>query len=320
MSPRRISICICCPRGGRGASPIRLAELARLIDVLAAARVDLVVMEASGGYERPCADLLAEAGLAVAVVNPRQVRRFAGALGKLAKTDAVDAALIAEYGVRMRPSARHRCDPEPQSPDGAGRQASPIGRHDGGRTPARRPGSPRFRDRRGYRATPALPRTGSGRYRTTHRHPHCRPSALVAPLERAAGDQGRRSANRNRADYPDARARHGRSTTRSQHSPVSRRSTATPAPAAAGASSRAAAHQSRRRLLSRRTLRRPLQSRPESLLPAPARQRQTTKNSLVAVARKLLTILNAIAKQTLKPLDPNTIAVEGRPSSGTCSS
>lgn len=88
------------------------ADLARLIDDLAARQVALVVMEASGGYERLCADLLAGAGLAVAIVNPRQVRRFAGALGKRAKTDAVDAALIAEYGVRMRPSTRHCPDPE----------------------------------------------------------------------------------------------------------------------------------------------------------------------------------------------------------------
>lgn len=86
-------------------------DLARLIDELAARRVDLVVMEASGGYERPCADGLAGAGLAVAVVNPRQIRRFAGALGRLAKTDAVDAALIADYGARIRPPARYRPDP-----------------------------------------------------------------------------------------------------------------------------------------------------------------------------------------------------------------
>lgn len=88
------------------------ADLARLIDALAADRVDLVVMEASGGYERPCADLLAAAGIAVAVVNPRHVRRFAGAMGKLAKTDRIDAAIIADYGARMRPSVRHRPDPE----------------------------------------------------------------------------------------------------------------------------------------------------------------------------------------------------------------
>lgn len=88
------------------------AALSQLLADLAARQVGLVVMEASGGYERPCADMLAAAGVGVAVVNPRQIRRFAGALGRLAKTDAVDAALIAEYGVRMRPQARHRPDPE----------------------------------------------------------------------------------------------------------------------------------------------------------------------------------------------------------------
>jgi len=86
--------------------------LARLIDALVEQQVELIVLEASGGYERPCADLLAGAGLAVAVVNPRQIRRFAGALGRLAKTDAIDAAMIADYGMRMRPAARHRPDPD----------------------------------------------------------------------------------------------------------------------------------------------------------------------------------------------------------------
>lgn len=87
------------------------AELAHLIDGLLAARIDLVVMEASGGYERICADALAGAGLAVAIVNPRRIRRFAGALGRLAKTDAIDAALIADYGDRIRPATRHSPDP-----------------------------------------------------------------------------------------------------------------------------------------------------------------------------------------------------------------
>ena len=70
----------------------------------------LVVMEATGGYERPCADLLADAGFAVAVVNPRQARRFAGALGTLAKTDQIDAAMLAQYGSVIRPQIRHKTD------------------------------------------------------------------------------------------------------------------------------------------------------------------------------------------------------------------
>jgi len=70
----------------------------------------LVVMEATGGYERLCADTLANAGLAVAVVNPRQARRFAGALGTLAKTDRIDAAMLAQYGAALNPQNRHKPD------------------------------------------------------------------------------------------------------------------------------------------------------------------------------------------------------------------
>ena len=63
-------------------------------------------MEASGGYEGVVAAALAEAGLPVAIVNPRQVRKFAGALGRLAKTDAIDAAVIAHFAEAMRPQPR----------------------------------------------------------------------------------------------------------------------------------------------------------------------------------------------------------------------
>ena len=61
--------------------------MARLLADLEKQAPALIVMEASGGYERACADLLAAAGLPVAVINPRQARRFAGSLGQLAKTD-----------------------------------------------------------------------------------------------------------------------------------------------------------------------------------------------------------------------------------------
>lgn len=85
--------------------------LAGLIGQLAPIGPVLVVMEASGGYERLCADTLAQAGLAVAVVNPHRVRSFARSLGQLAKTDAIDARLLALYGERMRPKRRHQPDP-----------------------------------------------------------------------------------------------------------------------------------------------------------------------------------------------------------------
>lgn len=55
----------------------------------------LIVMEATGGYEQACAYGLLKAGLPVAVVNPCQVRAFARAIGRLAKTDPLDAKLLA---------------------------------------------------------------------------------------------------------------------------------------------------------------------------------------------------------------------------------
>ncbi len=58
---------------------------------------------ASGGYEGVVAVALAEVGLPVAIVNPRQVRKFAGAIGQLPKTDAIDAAVIAHFAQAVRP-------------------------------------------------------------------------------------------------------------------------------------------------------------------------------------------------------------------------
>lgn len=64
-----------------------------------------VVCEASGGYETLMASRLAEEGLRVSVVNPRQVRDFAKATGTLAKTDAIDAAIITRFGSLLMPPA-----------------------------------------------------------------------------------------------------------------------------------------------------------------------------------------------------------------------
>jgi transposase len=80
--------------------------LAELVGRLTPLRPRLVVLEASGGYESVVAAALAEAGLPVAIVNPRQVRKFAGAIGRLAKTDAIDAAVIAHFAQAVRPAAR----------------------------------------------------------------------------------------------------------------------------------------------------------------------------------------------------------------------
>jgi transposase len=66
----------------------------------------LVVLEGSGGYEGMVAATLVEASLPVAIVNPRQVRKLAGAIGRLVKTDAIDAAVIAHFAQAVRPAAR----------------------------------------------------------------------------------------------------------------------------------------------------------------------------------------------------------------------
>jgi transposase len=79
------------------------AGLRRLIDLLQPLGACLVVLEATGGLEQRAAAELVEAGFTVAVVNPRQVRDFARAIGRLAKTDRIDAALLAEFAERVGP-------------------------------------------------------------------------------------------------------------------------------------------------------------------------------------------------------------------------
>jgi transposase len=87
-----------CPNDETG-----IDELARRLGGL---QPRLVVLEATGGYELPATARLAADGLAVAVVNPRQVRDFARATGELAKTDRIDAALIARFGAVLGPPPR----------------------------------------------------------------------------------------------------------------------------------------------------------------------------------------------------------------------
>src|SRR5215211_2474296 len=68
--------------------------------------IALVVLEATGGLEQPAAAALAFAGVPVAIVNPRHVRDFAKAVGRLAKTDRIDAAVLAHFAEAIRPEAR----------------------------------------------------------------------------------------------------------------------------------------------------------------------------------------------------------------------
>src|SRR5262249_47980954 len=94
------------PTGEAVAVPRDEGGLARLVERLTALGPALVVLEATGGYEASVAAALAEGGLAVVVVNPRQARDFARSTGKLAKTDRVDARLLAHFAEAVRPPVR----------------------------------------------------------------------------------------------------------------------------------------------------------------------------------------------------------------------
>lgn len=82
------------------------ATVHKLANALADLAPTLVVMEASGGLEQRLAAELAACGVQLAVVNPRQVRQFARALGELAKTDALDARILCAFARAIRPQAR----------------------------------------------------------------------------------------------------------------------------------------------------------------------------------------------------------------------
>jgi transposase len=80
--------------------------IAGLVTRLKELQPALVVLEATGGFERAVTAALAAAGVSVAVVNPRQVRDFAKATGKLAKTDRLDAQTLAHFAEAVRPIPR----------------------------------------------------------------------------------------------------------------------------------------------------------------------------------------------------------------------
>src|SRR5512144_296820 len=77
--------------------------IVRLVKEMVDLQPELIVVEATGGYQRAVVDGLFHAGLAVAVVNPARVRQFARACGLLAKTDKLDAQVLAVFGQRVQP-------------------------------------------------------------------------------------------------------------------------------------------------------------------------------------------------------------------------
>jgi transposase len=99
------------PSGETWSATMDEPDLARLVARLQTLAPTLIVLEATGGYEVPVVSALAAAALPVVVVNPRQVRAFAKALGLLAKTDRLDAGVLALFGERVHPPIRPLPDP-----------------------------------------------------------------------------------------------------------------------------------------------------------------------------------------------------------------
>jgi hypothetical protein len=120
----------------------------------------LVVLEATGGFELPAVSALAAAGLPVAAVNPRQVRNFARTIGQLAKTDRLNARVLATFTERVRPEVR----------------ALP----DGGRALAGCPAHPALSDHRNDRGREQPARVRTGAAEEEHRQAH----TLAAPKTR----------------------------------------------------------------------------------------------------------------------------------------
>lgn len=109
----------------RGAN--KASAYGELLAELISLRPALIVLEATGGWEKPVVTALHAAGLPVVVVNPRQVRDFAKALGQLAKTDRLDARVLAHYAAAIKPPLRPIKSQDDQELDAlAGRRAQLV--------------------------------------------------------------------------------------------------------------------------------------------------------------------------------------------------
>jgi transposase len=88
--------------------------IAALVSRLGRYRLERIVVEATGRLEQPFVRAAIAKGLPVVVVSPLKVRRFAGAVGQLAKTDEIDARLIAQFAAALKPVAHPAADPKAQ--------------------------------------------------------------------------------------------------------------------------------------------------------------------------------------------------------------
>lgn len=105
------------PSGERWTVPNEESGIRALVDRLVLAQPELIVLEATGGYELVVVAALVSAGLPVVVANPRQVRDFAKATGQLAKTDRLDADILALFAERVHPPVRRLPDAEARELD-----------------------------------------------------------------------------------------------------------------------------------------------------------------------------------------------------------
>ena len=113
VSKQRLDVAVR-PLGRHFATPNDDRGIKQLVKRLAALKPQLVVLEASGGYEFTVTAALAEAQLPVVLINPLVVRKFAGATGKLAKTDKIDAQVLAHFAEALRPEPRALPDQDQQ--------------------------------------------------------------------------------------------------------------------------------------------------------------------------------------------------------------
>lgn len=117
MDVSKATLDVCTSNGGIWQVPNTDRAMDELRARIAGLQPALIVLEATGGYELRAAGALASCGLPVAVVNPRQVRSFARSLGQLAKTDRIDARILAAFAATIRPEPRPLPDADTRALD-----------------------------------------------------------------------------------------------------------------------------------------------------------------------------------------------------------
>lgn len=107
IAKRFFDVC-CCTNGQVVHFEYTNGGIAKCVKKLADLKPKLIVMEATGGYQIPLAIELQAANLPVAIVNPKRIRDFARAVGQIAKTDRIDANIIARYASMIKPAANDK--------------------------------------------------------------------------------------------------------------------------------------------------------------------------------------------------------------------